>query len=230
VSGVRFYKGANDTGTHTGSLWNVQSSGQTFAERSKVATATFSGETSSGWQQVNFATPQLLIPNQLYIVSYNSPTGNTAIEANGYYSAATAQWAFQNGTVVASSGAGTTGTGFPTGKGMNLRLVDPVLSVNANGANPFTLFGNSGPPGQQLRLYVVDWYTGLSDAQWSILSGPGTIQNGVDQFGVPCALYTAPSTQPTPGTGVVIQAQSASNPSITATTHLSFTGSEWSVK
>ena len=49
VTGVRFYKGAGNTGTHLGHLWT---SGGT-----QLAAATFTGETTSGWQQVNFATP-----------------------------------------------------------------------------------------------------------------------------------------------------------------------------
>ena len=49
VTGVRFYKSAANTGTHIGSLWSA--SGQL------LATATFTGETASGWQQVNFSTP-----------------------------------------------------------------------------------------------------------------------------------------------------------------------------
>ena len=45
--GVRFYKGTGNTGTHTGSLWS--STGL------RLATGTFTGETSSGWQTLTFA-------------------------------------------------------------------------------------------------------------------------------------------------------------------------------
>ena len=44
VSGIRFYKAGTNTGTHIGNLWS--STGQL------LATATFSGESASGWQQV----------------------------------------------------------------------------------------------------------------------------------------------------------------------------------
>jgi Domain of unknown function (DUF4082)/Bacterial Ig domain len=47
ISGIRFYKGSQNTGTHIGSLWS--STGQQLGQ------ATFSGETATGWQQVNFA-------------------------------------------------------------------------------------------------------------------------------------------------------------------------------
>jgi hypothetical protein len=49
ISAVRFYKYAQNTGTHVGSLWS--SSG------TRLATVTFSGESASGWQQATFATP-----------------------------------------------------------------------------------------------------------------------------------------------------------------------------
>ncbi|HEV8635795.1 MAG TPA: N,N-dimethylformamidase beta subunit family domain-containing protein, partial [Chloroflexota bacterium] len=49
ITGIRFYKGSLNTGTHVGSLW---SSTGTLLGR-----ATFAGETASGWQQVSFATP-----------------------------------------------------------------------------------------------------------------------------------------------------------------------------
>ena len=46
ITGVSFYKGATNTGTHTGHLW-----GSTGAP---LATATFTGETASGWQTALF--------------------------------------------------------------------------------------------------------------------------------------------------------------------------------
>ena len=48
VSGVRFYKGTGNSGTHTGSLWT---DGGTL-----LATGTFTGETASGWQTLEFPT------------------------------------------------------------------------------------------------------------------------------------------------------------------------------
>ena len=70
VSGVRFYKSAANTGTHVGSLWT--STGQL------LATATFTGETASGWQYVYFASPILLTANTVYVASYHTDTGHTS--------------------------------------------------------------------------------------------------------------------------------------------------------
>jgi hypothetical protein len=67
ITGVRFYKAATNTGTHTGTLWS--STGQ------QLATATFVGETASGWQEVSFATPVNVVPGVTYVVSYHAPVG-----------------------------------------------------------------------------------------------------------------------------------------------------------
>jgi hypothetical protein len=68
VTGARFYKASTNTGTHTAYLWT---NGGTL-----LASATFSGETASGWQQVSFATPVNVTANTTYVISYHAPNGN----------------------------------------------------------------------------------------------------------------------------------------------------------
>jgi hypothetical protein len=68
IVGVRFYKSAANTGAHIGHVWS--STGQL------LGTATFSGETSSGWQQVNFASPIAAQANTTYVASYYAPVGH----------------------------------------------------------------------------------------------------------------------------------------------------------
>jgi hypothetical protein len=70
ITGIRFYKGSTNTGTHTATLWT--SSGQ------QLATATFTNETASGWQQVNFAQPVPITANTVYVASYHTNVGNYA--------------------------------------------------------------------------------------------------------------------------------------------------------
>src|SRR5438445_5286479 len=55
ITGIRFYKSAANTGTHIGNLW---SSGGAL-----LASATFTAETTSGWQQVNFSGPVAITAN-----------------------------------------------------------------------------------------------------------------------------------------------------------------------
>jgi hypothetical protein len=76
ITSVRFYKGTGNTGTHVGSLWS--STGQLLAQ------ATFTGETASGWQQVNFSTPVQITANTVYVASYHTTKGNYA-DSPGYF-------------------------------------------------------------------------------------------------------------------------------------------------
>ena len=73
ITGVRFYKGSTNTGTHTGTLWS--------STGTKLATATFSGETASGWQQVTFSKGIAVTANTTYVVSYHTNVGNYAYDA-----------------------------------------------------------------------------------------------------------------------------------------------------
>ncbi len=72
VAGVRFYKGAGNGGTHTGSLWT--SSG------TLLATGTFTNETASGWQTLTFASPVQISANTTYVVSYYDREGHYSID------------------------------------------------------------------------------------------------------------------------------------------------------
>ncbi|HZU21582.1 MAG TPA: DUF4082 domain-containing protein, partial [Terriglobales bacterium] len=79
ISGVRFYKSAGNTGTHIGNLWS--------AGGSLLATATFSNETASGWQQVNFSSPVAITPGTVYVASYHSTIGHYSDDQNYFTTA-----------------------------------------------------------------------------------------------------------------------------------------------
>ena len=70
ISGVRFYKSAANTGTHIGSVWT--------AGGTRLAQATFTSETASGWQTVTFSQPVQVLPDTTYIASYYAPVGRYA--------------------------------------------------------------------------------------------------------------------------------------------------------
>jgi hypothetical protein len=67
VTGVSFYKGSKNTGTHTGSLWS--------ASGTLLATGTFTGESASGWQTLTFSSPVAITANTTYVASYHAPVG-----------------------------------------------------------------------------------------------------------------------------------------------------------
>ena len=72
ITSISFYKGIDNTGTHTGNLWT--STGQL------LATAVFTNETSSGWQEVKFSTPVAVAAGTAYVASYYAPNGHYAAE------------------------------------------------------------------------------------------------------------------------------------------------------
>lgn len=79
ITGVRFYKGSLNTGTHLGRIWS--------STGTLLASATFTGETSSGWQQVNFGSPLAVTANTTYVASYYAPRGRYAHNAAYFASA-----------------------------------------------------------------------------------------------------------------------------------------------
>ncbi|MDQ4490356.1 DUF4082 domain-containing protein [Sinomonas sp. ASV486] len=76
ITGVRFYKGNQNTGTHVGNLWS--------AGGTKLATVTFVNESASGWQQAYFSAPVAVTANTTYEVSYYAPNGNYSDTGNGF--------------------------------------------------------------------------------------------------------------------------------------------------
>ncbi len=76
VTGVRFYKGPGNDGTHYVHLWT--SAGLQLAQ------ARSSAESDEGWQSVTFDHPVRLSPDSSYIASYYAPLGHYAATARGF--------------------------------------------------------------------------------------------------------------------------------------------------
>jgi PKD repeat protein len=110
ITGVRFYKGSQNTGTHVGRLWS--STGQLLAQ------ATFTNETASGWQQVNLATPVAIKANTVYVVSYHAPVARYATN-EGFFASAYTKGPLRalSNTEAGGNGVYRYGSGgvFPTG-------------------------------------------------------------------------------------------------------------------
>ena len=79
VSAIRFYKGSSNTGTHVGHLWTRTGT--------LLATATFTNETASGWQEARLSTAVEITPGTTYIASYHAPNGNYATNLDGFAAA-----------------------------------------------------------------------------------------------------------------------------------------------
>ena len=109
VTGVSFYKGTTNTGTHVGHLWS--------STGSLLATVTFTNESGSGWQTASFSNPVAITANTTYIISYYAPNGHYA-DSGAFFASSS----FSNGPLTAlSNGVGGgdgvyiygTGGGFP---------------------------------------------------------------------------------------------------------------------
>jgi hypothetical protein len=77
ITALRFYKQANNTGTHIGHLWS--------ATGTKLAEVEFTDETASGWQEAALADAIPITANTTYVVSYHSSQGRFAMTP-GYFS------------------------------------------------------------------------------------------------------------------------------------------------
>lgn len=128
VTGVRFYKGAQNTGAHVGSLWTTAGK--------ELASVTFTNETASGWQQANFATPVNISANTPYVVAYYAPHGHYS-QTKGYFKSN-----YVNGPLTALAANNgryvfTTNTAFPTKSRNGINYwVDVVVSASTFNPTP----------------------------------------------------------------------------------------------
>src|SRR5262249_47182834 len=77
ITGIRFYKSATNTGTHVANLWT--------STGTNLGSATFTSESASGWQQVNFASPVAITVNTVYVASYHANGGHYS-DDDSYFS------------------------------------------------------------------------------------------------------------------------------------------------
>jgi len=110
ISGIRFYKGPSNTGTHLGRLWTTGGT--------QLASASFSAETASGWQQVNFAAPVAVTAGTTYIASYYAPVAAYSADTAFFAVAGVDQGPLHAPKDASGSANGVyrygTGGGFPT--------------------------------------------------------------------------------------------------------------------
>jgi Domain of unknown function (DUF4082)/Bacterial Ig domain/Cadherin-like domain len=159
ITGIRFYKGPANTGTHIGDLWS--------STGTLLASATFTNETASGWQQVNFSNPVNIAAGTTYIASYYASTGNYS-DTPYYFDT------LQNPT---------TGSLTSTADGLN--------GVYAYGTNVFP--NNVAPFGDNYGVDVVFNDTS-QDPQASNYSGFSVIENGT--LSIPTSTLLANDTDP----------------------------------
>jgi hypothetical protein len=76
VTGIRFYKGAENVPPHVGNLWTENGT--------LLASVIIANETASGWQQQSFPTPVPILAGTTYVISYHTTVGHYAADP-GYF-------------------------------------------------------------------------------------------------------------------------------------------------
>jgi hypothetical protein len=164
VMALRFFKGPDNDGLHSGRLWS--------ADGRQLASVTFTGETSSGWQEARFSAPVTLEAGKTYIASYHAPQGGYAFTHNALSST------FDAGPLTLLAGGGVYSYGragsFPTARYLNSNYwVDVVFNPD----EPFDLL-----------LSAASNRSGARDLQGATVSGDayvftaGTEQAAMVQF------------------------------------------------
>ena len=132
ITALRFYKGAQNTGTHRATLWT--------STGSVLSTATFTGESASGWQQVSLPSPMAITANTLYVASYHT-AGNYSAD-NDYFD-----------TVAHNSGPLTApATGSVNGNGVYVYGAGGIFPINTFAGSNYwvdVVFSASGTVGNQ---------------------------------------------------------------------------------
>src|SRR5215467_12951325 len=141
VTGIRFYKDARNTGPHECVLWS--------STGAKLASATTSTETASGWQQANFSSPVNIQANTTYVVSYLASKGYYADDANYNWSALNAQPMHVSGSSPGVYAYGSASTLPTTTWNASNYWVDPVFVASSQSTPPagsLTFWTNSPTP------------------------------------------------------------------------------------
>ncbi len=218
ITGIRFYKAAANTGTHTGDLWS--------STGTLLATATFTGETTSGWQQVNFSSPVAISANTTYIASYHAPAGHYSATAEGFATSgvdtppihflrngvdgANGVYAYSSQTTFPANNYGSTSYWVDVVYMPGTSMADAPAALVVTPAN-LTLaafLGGSNSASQTAAIYnqgssTLTWSASTS-APWLVLSAtsgstPQTVSVSANPSGLAAGNYTGSITLTAPG-------------------------------
>ena len=184
VTGVRFYKGPNNDGTHYGNLWN--NAGQMLAQ------VVFTNETVGGWQEAKFTTPVAVTAGSVYTAYYYSPSGNFSINpqffaSGGYPEGPTSSWPVQ---ALANSEGGNGVYSYDVEPSFPSSVYNPAnyfvdivftntLAVPANLNGTVTLLGRPAAPHTSWQVpLTIQLYTPGNNSTPAYTYNVNTDQNG----------------------------------------------------
>ncbi|WP_448631427.1 N,N-dimethylformamidase beta subunit family domain-containing protein [Cellulomonas soli] len=174
VTGVRFYKGPNNTGTHVGALWLAGSS-------TPLATATFKDESASGWQTVTFGSPVHIDKDTAYIASYRASAGRYSATVGAFSGLGVQRPPLSTFT---DSGAYTYADGYPGSTSSTSYMVDVVFTRDRTALTTTALSPAAGQT-------AVDVDTGVSASFNLALTGASTLSLSAGGTAVAGALTRA---------------------------------------
>ncbi len=117
ITALKFYRSPRDTGTDLLDLWT--------STGTKLASATFSSTTASGWQTATLATPVSIAANTTYVASYH--TSGAYVATNNFFASA-----LTSGPLTAPSSASAGGNGVYAYGGTNGAGLFPTNTFSAS--------------------------------------------------------------------------------------------------
>jgi hypothetical protein len=217
IAGIRFYKSASNTGTHVGSLWS--------SAGALLSSATFTSETSSGWQQVNFPNPVAITANAVYVASFHTNVGHFALDQNYFASSGVDNPPLHalpnNGGTMNGVYSFAASSAFPSNTYNSSNFwVDVVLANSISTSSPLSVSATTLPNGALSTPYsqILAATGGATPYTWTLISGA-----------LPAGLTLSPSGQisgtPTSAgtSNFTVQSSDSSSPPQTATQQFSIT-------
>jgi hypothetical protein len=193
ITGIRFYKGSGNTGTHLGKLWT--------ASGTLLASATFTGESATGWQTVQFSTPVAVTRNTEYVASYYAPNGGYAADPNyfGYGSTKTAPLHALGGRNV-NNGVYLYGNAFPNQSYTQSNYYVDVAFTPSGATSPVVLSttpasGATAVPVGTAPTATFSTTMDASSLQFTVKNSTGAAVAGTVSYDVPSATATFTPTQ-----------------------------------
>ena len=170
ITGVRFYKSPANTGAHVAHLWS--NSGKL------LASATFTSETASGWQQVHFSQPVAITANTAYVASYHTTIGHYSGDADYFASSGINRSPLHTYANTPSTPEGPytygSSSAFPTSTYNSANYwVDVAFTKSTGSGTPLAVSTTSLPNGTKSVAYGKSLAAsgGTSPYSWSLSSG-----------------------------------------------------------
>ncbi|MEH2514174.1 VCBS repeat-containing protein [Nitrobacteraceae bacterium AZCC 1564] len=205
ITALKFYRSAGDTGPDLLSLWT--------STGTKLASATFSNTSASGWQTVTLPTAVNINANTTYVASYH--TNGAYVVTNNFFTSAVT-----SGPLTAPSTSTSGGNGVYTYGGNNTSGIFPTSTFGASNYWVDVVFNGSTGSTNQPPVATNDTGPAVTLNTPITISAASLLANDSDPNGDPLTITAANTTATSHGT-VALNTQ---NNTITFTPETNYTG------